>query len=337
MDETAIAVEPLQPRAASGPARAATDQPLDRISLRDHVRALEIGAFHAERGVTQRVRFDVALEVVPGLAGQADDVDRVLSYDTIVAAIDAALAAERLNLLETLAERIAAGCLANPRAARAFVRVEKLDRLPDGPGGALGGALGVEIVRRRLPDGSVRLRGPDLAATTPRARVIHLADPSEAFLAAALAAPGAILTVAPATPQPPATDESTLRIGLLAIEQAAWALRARAPALAVAASRTELDWALGAGRPAVWAPSKMLTDALPRPALDASRPAALAAWLAAELGAGTLTLAGGPPDRSVADASASDRSAADPGAADLAAADLPAGVALRRAARPDEL
>lgn len=305
MDETAAAFEPVHVRAAAMAQRPG--QPLDRISLREHVRALEIGAFHAERGVAQRVRFDVALEVVPGLAGQADDVDRVLSYDSIVAAIDAALAAERLNLLETLAERIAAGCLADPRAVRAFVRVEKLDRLP--------GALGVEIVRTRLPDGSVRLRGPDVAAVAPRARVIHLAEPTDAWLAAALAAPAAILTVAPAAPQPPAADEPALRIGLLAIEQAAWALRARAPALSVAASRAELDWALNAGRPAVWAPSKMLTDALPRPARDASRPAALAAWLAAELGAEALVICGDPGEP----------------------VEPPAGAALRRPAAPAEV
>ena len=53
----------------------------------------------------------------------------------------AELAAERLNLLETLAARVAERILAEPQAMRVFVRVEKLDRGP--------GALGVEIVRAR--------------------------------------------------------------------------------------------------------------------------------------------------------------------------------------------
>ena len=39
--------------------------PRDRISLRDHVVEVEIGAFQAERGVTQRVRFNVVVEVRP--------------------------------------------------------------------------------------------------------------------------------------------------------------------------------------------------------------------------------------------------------------------------------
>ncbi|MBP7000144.1 dihydroneopterin aldolase [Amaricoccus sp.] len=286
MNETAIAFEPPHVRAAA----SAEGQPPDRISLRDHVRAVEIGAFHAERGVTQRVQFDVVLEVASGLAGQGDDVDRVLSYDTIVDAISAALAAERLNLLETLAERVAAGCLADRRAVRAFVRVQKLDRAP--------GALGVEIVRRRLPEGAARLHAPEAPASPGVERVVHLGPAALAgpqagvWLAAARAAPRAVLTVSPATPQPPARDEAGFRIGLLALDQAAWALSGRAAGLAVATSRAELEWAARAGSPAVWAPARMLADAAPRPALDASRPADAAAWLAGLLGATELVLCG---------------------------------------------
>ncbi|MEM7490755.1 MAG: dihydroneopterin aldolase, partial [Pseudomonadota bacterium] len=93
---------PLDRAAASGGA-------LDRISLRDHIREVEIGAFQLERGVTQRVRFDIVAEVTPDTeAVLGDDVDGILSYDTLIEAIDVELAAERLNLLETLAERIAA-------------------------------------------------------------------------------------------------------------------------------------------------------------------------------------------------------------------------------------
>jgi dihydroneopterin aldolase len=61
----------------------------------------------------------------------------------------------------------------------------------------------------------------------------------------------------------------------------------------VAASRTELDWALKAGRLSVWAPSHMVTAAL-HPAPDASDPAGLAAWLAGEIGAEMLVVAAAP-------------------------------------------
>jgi dihydroneopterin aldolase len=311
MDETAIAFEtPLARAAATAPAGL-----VDRISVRDHVRAAEIGAFRAERGVTQRLRFNVVLEVAHHAAARDDDVDKVLSYDTILDAIDAGLAAERLNLLETLAERVAAGCLADPRALRVFVRIEKLDRIP--------GALGVEIARARLPEDAPRLHPVEAAPAMPgpAPSVIYLAPgllagpDAAAWLDALVTLPGrAVLCTGPAAPQPAATGEGALRVGLLAIDSAVWALADRDPRLTVAESRAELDWALRSGRRPVWAPARMLVDALPRPALDASRPEALAAWLAGRIGAGALALAG-----------------------TAAEVDAPAGVAFRRAARPADL
>ncbi|MER2510443.1 MAG: dihydroneopterin aldolase, partial [Amaricoccus sp.] len=145
MDETAMAFEMPHVRAAA----TQTGQLLDRISVRDYTRTVEIGAFRSERGVTQRIRFNVVMEVSHHTAAQDDDVDKVVSYDSITEAIEAEFASERVNLLETLAERVAARCLADPRAVRVFVRIEKLDRIP--------GALGVEIARARVA-GAPRLR-----------------------------------------------------------------------------------------------------------------------------------------------------------------------------------
>ncbi|MDJ0858769.1 MAG: dihydroneopterin aldolase, partial [Dinoroseobacter sp.] len=140
--------------------RAAAQSERDRISLRDYVRDVEIGAYQAERGTTQRVCFNIVVEVRTAAEMLADDVDKVLSYDTITDAIDSALAEERLNLLETLAERIAERILADPRAARAFVRIEKLDRGPF--------ALGVEIVREA---DAIRVSVPE---APPRPRIVFL-------------------------------------------------------------------------------------------------------------------------------------------------------------------
>jgi dihydroneopterin aldolase len=288
MDETAIAFDLPHARASAthvGP-------PLDRISVRDYTRAVEIGAFRTERGVTQRIRFNVVLEVSHHTAAQDDDVDKVISYDTITEAIEAELAAERVNLLETLAERVAARVLADPRAVRVFVRIEKLDRIP--------GALGVEIVRSRLPASTARLRATAAAPAAPAVRpvVVYLPaaearGPRAAAWREALAAAGRplVVAVAPAAPVSPAASEAARRIGLLAIEQAAWAFSESDDRFGVAATRTELDWALKTGRLSVWAPAHMVTAALARPAPDASDPAALASWLAEELGASRLALA----------------------------------------------
>ena len=81
------------------------------------------------------------VSVHPSQHRGSDDVSHVVSYDLIVEAIHSVVAGGHINLLETLAERVAARCLVHRRAAKVRILVEKLDRLP---GGA---SLGVEIER----------------------------------------------------------------------------------------------------------------------------------------------------------------------------------------------
>ncbi len=129
---------------------AARDVPADRIFLTNYVREMEIGAYAEERGVVQRVRFDVTLEVTRNTAYIDDRAERVVSYDDLVGAIEELIAGPRLNLLETLAERLAQTCLVDPRARRVHLRIEKLDRLE-------GAGLGVEIVRVREPESNEKV------------------------------------------------------------------------------------------------------------------------------------------------------------------------------------
>ena len=110
-------------------AEATADAPCDRISVRDHIVEVEIGAFQSERGTTQRIRFNIVVEVKSS-SEVCDDVDKILSYDRVTEAIEAGLSEERLNLLETLAERVADRILMEPQALRVFVRIEKIDRGP---------------------------------------------------------------------------------------------------------------------------------------------------------------------------------------------------------------
>lgn len=129
------------PGAAAKPAPA-VDVP-DRIFLRGLVRDVDIGVYAHEHGVHQRLRFDVVIEVGRFPEGLEDDFRKVLNYESIVHAIDGVAAGPRVQLVETFAERLAAACLGDPRAAAVHVRIEKLDVLP---GDA---AFGVEITRHR--------------------------------------------------------------------------------------------------------------------------------------------------------------------------------------------
>ncbi|NKX43891.1 dihydroneopterin aldolase [Roseicyclus persicicus] len=256
----------------------AGDPPRDRISMTGHRREVEIGAFQSERGVTQTVQFDVVVEVETRAEQAVDDVDRILSYDTIVEAIDAALAEERVNLLETLASRIADRILAHPLAARCIVRIGKLDRGPY--------VLGVEILRN-APENRRRLRL--LPEDAPHPRIVFLsaeaiARPDLSALLDRLEEGGAPLILCVGRPDLPAPQAAhplpQRRINLLAIEQAAWVLAARDPRCVVVDSRTELDWAMRHGRISVWAPSKLVLDAHDGPPASVTDPLALALWLA---------------------------------------------------------
>ena len=274
-------------------AEATSDRdPLDRISLRDHVAEVEIGAFQAERGTTQRICFNVVVEVQPLTGDVDDDVDRILSYDRVTEAIAHELGAERLNLLETLAERIAERILLEPQAIRVFVRIEKLDRGP--------GALGVEIVRARHANPQRRAT-PDEA---PHPRVVYLsnaaiADPDLSSTIDALQMAGAPVIFCVGSPdQPGPTSRAPLaqrRIDLLAIEQNGWVLAGLDRRCVVVETRTELDWAMKNGQISVWAPSKIVLDAVEGPATQPRDAVALAAWFSGQLDACEMLVIGETP------------------------------------------
>jgi dihydroneopterin aldolase len=116
-------------------------QPYDRVFVHDLVLDAEIGVYTHEKGVTQRARFSVDVEVTPPKQAVEDQIGRVLDYDMIIAIIKGILAEGHINLVETLADEMATRCLSHPRAASVKVKIEKLDKEP--------GAVGVEIVRRR--------------------------------------------------------------------------------------------------------------------------------------------------------------------------------------------
>jgi len=114
---------------------------LDRVFMHDLVLDVEIGVYTNEKGVTQRARFSVDVDVIPATIALEDDIGRAFDYDTIIKGIKAIIARGHINLVETLAEEVARHCLAHPRASSVKVVIEKLDKEP--------GAVGVEIVRSK--------------------------------------------------------------------------------------------------------------------------------------------------------------------------------------------
>jgi dihydroneopterin aldolase len=119
-----------------------------RVLVRDLVLAARIGVWKREKTIDQRVRVNVELLAEkPGPLVAADGCtgrrDRILRYDTVVAAVRRLIAEGHVDLCETLAERIALLCLENRRVRTARVRVEKLDVYPDAA------SVGAEVERHR--------------------------------------------------------------------------------------------------------------------------------------------------------------------------------------------
>lgn len=132
-----------QPSALISPLIADAKAGIRHVFVRDLVLEAQIGVHRHERGKTQRVRINLDLAVLEGAtAAQGDRLSEVLCYEEIVESTRRIVGEGHVNLVETLAERIAGNCLADPRVRVARVRIEKLDAFDDV------GAVGIEIERR---------------------------------------------------------------------------------------------------------------------------------------------------------------------------------------------
>lgn len=113
---------------------------IDTVRVRDLVVSMRIGAYRFEQDRSQRVRFnleiDVRRPVVRPLA-----MEDVYSYDLVLDAIRRLTETGHVALVETLAEDLATAVLQDPRVETVRARVEKLDLGPE--------AVGIEIRRTR--------------------------------------------------------------------------------------------------------------------------------------------------------------------------------------------
>jgi 7,8-dihydroneopterin aldolase/epimerase/oxygenase len=111
------------------------------------VRGLEligsIGVYEHEKRYEQRIVISLELDVQDDYDGRSDLIDHVYDYDHAIATARSAVDAGHTNLIETLAERIAEGCLEDRRVLSARVTIEKPDVLPACR------AVGIEIMRTR--------------------------------------------------------------------------------------------------------------------------------------------------------------------------------------------
>ena len=114
-----------------------------KVFVRDLVLPCRIGVYSHEKHADQRVRINLELTCHEHPAIN-DEHHNVVCYAEVVEGIRGLLAGGHINLVETMAERIAALCLEDHRVIGAKIRVEKLDVMPEAS------AVGVEIERYRV-------------------------------------------------------------------------------------------------------------------------------------------------------------------------------------------
>jgi len=105
-----------------------------------------IGVHEHERRARQEVSISVFMLVPDDGPPASDELAEVVSYSGLVAALrERAGSARHVNLVETLAEEVAALALAEPRVESVIVDVRKTEIVPEAAG------VGVVIHRRRAP------------------------------------------------------------------------------------------------------------------------------------------------------------------------------------------
>jgi len=120
---------------------ADADNGIRHVFIRDFMVDCSIGIHSHEKEHEQRVRINVDLAVSEGLKPIEDNIRNVICYEQLAIGIEAIIAEGHVNLVETLAEKIAAMCLLQSEVLSARVRVEKLDILDSAE------SVGVEIER----------------------------------------------------------------------------------------------------------------------------------------------------------------------------------------------
>ena len=98
---------------------------VDRIYIRDLSLRCIIGVFPEERRAKQDVLINVAMDCDLGQAAQTDELAETVNYKTINKKIVAMVETSTFQLIESMAEKIAAICLASDGVTRVKVTVDK--------------------------------------------------------------------------------------------------------------------------------------------------------------------------------------------------------------------
>ena len=120
---------------------ADAERGLRHIFVRDLALIAMVGIYEYEKKHPQRILVNIDCAVQERGGPLDDDIKNVVSYEKVVKNVKSIVSDGHVNLVETLAEKIAAKVLKNRAIKRVRVRVEKLDIIPQAS------SVGIEIER----------------------------------------------------------------------------------------------------------------------------------------------------------------------------------------------
>jgi dihydroneopterin aldolase len=129
------------PHPLFGPAPAADS--LHTLYLRRLRCQAAIGVYASEQGRRQPIEVNLVVQVQPPAEPLADELRQVLDYTLLRRGVLDLIAAAHYRLQETLAEAIAAHCLAQQGVQAVYVSIGKLEAFDDCE------AVGCELIRQR--------------------------------------------------------------------------------------------------------------------------------------------------------------------------------------------
>jgi FolB domain-containing protein len=275
-----VAPRPVAPRA------------IYRIVVRDLLLKCRIGIYDHERMAPQRVRINVDLAVSESVTDTDDDIANVYNYEDVIIGTKAVIASGHIDLVETLAEQIAAHCLKDSRVEDVRVRVEKLDVYAEAE------SVGIEIERRQsknplsctpsavIPQAVIKLGGSlwqggwlrswlDLVVGKPVVVV-----PGGGPFADCVRKVQKVVGFG---------DQAAHQMALTAMTQYGRMLVDLAPGLQPVSTLSEIGRTLGRGQTPLWLPDRLTDHPDIPPSWDVTSDS-LAAWLGGQLGASRLML-----------------------------------------------
>ena len=122
---------------------ADADALIQHVFIRDLTLTALIGVYSHEKENPQPIRINLDLAVKENTTANEDRLAEVVSYEDIANGVRNLVASGHVNLVETLAQRIADMCFNHHRVQAVRVRIEKLAVFEDAA------SAGVEIERYR--------------------------------------------------------------------------------------------------------------------------------------------------------------------------------------------